>query len=632
MIITQLYLYYNNKFTTAIKLQPGAFNASEFRQLQVLHLANIHVEILPFGLFNGLDDLTELLIDNSTILKYEPKVFDDVRKSLKILHIQQTVSPSEPPNLNTLLANTTFDCIDTLTMRTNLAGQLNQKTFIGLSTLFSLDLAHCHIQTLGANTFHPLSKKLMHLNLAGNHLRTIPADLFDPFVGRPLRINLDDNPWHCNCALRELQIALERIVQIFGTLNCATPVPCLTDQPVQSAELCSPDGETDTECAVPTAEPTSTPSTELDTTSTVQPDVHTRIFRTCVDEFSEECEEIEFRGQTNIESVLLEDDGWLRIQLFDRMMTPANRMVIIWFETILTTLNDTASTGNESEITFYQNSDEVLCRSSNNLLYRVGPLLADTAYTICLVDRFMTTVSPFDCLPYYNQTEQEYQADVWIAEAEKPLVIGLVVLGAAVSFIIGVLLSFMLLRRYPMWMHCCSGCLRGGSSKSSAAAPGGGDCSRSGRGSGDTMVMSPEWQKGLNNRYYGNIVVFLYVIICVVSAIFYSTAPRYSDVSTICDRRSLQKTGTGGVFDTNYLPDAPPLAKSASAPPRRTETTENEYYLDFLPPMMPPPLPPPNHPPMLYGMRRASADAVKASIEENYYSQVGVKSRQRALQ
>lgn len=186
-------------------------------------------------------------------------------------------------------------------------------------------------------------------------------------------------------------------------------------------------------------------------TTAVDPPRRRQMTRNCADESLEQCEEIPFRGATKIGQLALVEGGLLHIDMAADVL-PGD-VVVIWFETVRT-----ADASNE----YFESSSEVSCRSSVAPRFRVGPLEPDTAYTVCVVSKAETTVSPLDCLPYYNQTTERSEAgggwsdagddDVWILEEDKAKVIGLVVCGAVVSLLFGAAMSFVLVRKHPAWL------------------------------------------------------------------------------------------------------------------------------------------------------------------------------------
>lgn len=83
--------------------------------------------------------------------------------------------------------------------------------FVSLSSLTWLSLAGCSLSTISPNAFASPSP-LRHLDLSDNQLSSLPA--FVNFQRIP-SLFLERNPWHCDCALRELKLNSQAI--------CSTP-------------------------------------------------------------------------------------------------------------------------------------------------------------------------------------------------------------------------------------------------------------------------------------------------------------------------------------------------------------------------------------------------------------------------
>lgn len=160
----------------------------------------------------------------------------------------------------------------------------------------------------------------------------------------------------------------------------------------------------------------------------------------CANESNEQhCEDIPYKGETKIRNLVLEAGGAMIIDVVD-VVLPGD-VVVIWFETIRST---------DDNSVYYESSNDVSCRSSAAVRFRVGPLLPNIAYTVCVVSKAETTVSPLDCMPYYNQTSApDATSDVWILEEDKAKWIGFVICGAVASLLFGLGMSFVLIRRYP---------------------------------------------------------------------------------------------------------------------------------------------------------------------------------------
>ncbi|KAG0424992.1 hypothetical protein HPB47_027812, partial [Ixodes persulcatus] len=105
--------------------------------------------------------------------------------------------------------------------------RLGGHSFKGLRTLVSLELSQCQLAWLEGDTFADL-ETLELLKLDGNRLRTLPPEgLQLP----PLNsLDLSDNPWRCDCNLRELRRWMQQH-------NVPLSVPPKCDAPVRLAQL-----------------------------------------------------------------------------------------------------------------------------------------------------------------------------------------------------------------------------------------------------------------------------------------------------------------------------------------------------------------------------------------------------------
>lgn len=543
-----------------------------------LRLTNIRTDQLRSRTFRGLPHLFELHLDNVTVAAYATDAFVDISSTLHVLSLHESTPRFLSRSINHLLdASGPFIALDTLTVRDTLTGTVNASTFARLAVVQRIDLAACRIEYLPADTFDVVLSRLTYLNLADNRLTRLSEGLLRRFHAGPaeLLIDLGGNPWHCDCGLAALQAELRSgTLRIDGQPLCATPVgACLSGRPVQTAVFCAGDGTTDIAACAASGDDNGSPTLATTTTIAGPPHGQRQVMRNCVDESYEQCEEIPFRDQTKIRNLSLAAGGELHIDVSDDVL-PGD-VVVIWFETIRTTDDN-----NE----YYESSNTVSCRSSEAARFRVGPLLPDTAYTVCVVSKAETTVSPLDCMPYYNQTVAPAadDEDVWILEEDKVKVIGYVVCGAVTSLLFGVAMSFVLVRKHPAWLKARTGAEQQRGS-SGAGGGGGGGCD--------------------NGSHSGAM----------------SDKPtRYSDVSLISDERGSHTQHGMGDQQPAKLPVGGRCV-NASAPD--AGEMENKYYLDYLPHKEPPPLPPPNNAvPVLYGMARSLADS--GHMVENYYSQV----------
>ncbi|KAM7290279.1 leucine-rich repeat-containing protein 24 [Ixodes scapularis] len=173
----------------------------QFQQARLLHLQRIYLSRcgivqMADDAFGGLSNLVELDLSHN-FLTAAPKL------AAYCGHLRRLQLSSNPIQ------------------------RLGGHSFKGLRTLVSLELSHCQLAWLEGDTFADL-ETLELLKLDGNRLRTLPPEgLQLP----PLNsLDLSDNPWRCDCNLRELR----RWMQLH---NVPLSVPPKCDAPVRLAQL-----------------------------------------------------------------------------------------------------------------------------------------------------------------------------------------------------------------------------------------------------------------------------------------------------------------------------------------------------------------------------------------------------------
>lgn len=435
-------------YPTELVLTEHAFAGSSFEYIKHLTFINVHIVEIGVSTFSNLYYVEHLILKHSLVQSFIYGSLNIIAYTLKCFEYAQLNYQSR--NIQDITGHTSLFKLTDIVIRANLSNTLNATTFIGLTRVYSLILADCQIEYIGPNTFDPIFHTIGIIDLTHNKLKRLSSELFQPFIGNFSRglFWLDGNPWHCDCDLISFGGIVKDTQQMFsGDLLCSTPNR-FTHSMVASTDYCVDE--------------------DADRIENQKPSNRDMISMECTDYNTNNCEVVEMREQSKIKEVTTHSNGDLVIELD---VVGAHNFVIIWFQTVL------YSDG--PDLFHYQASDTIDCLGSDSSTFLISNLTANHAYTICLVNKDETTISPFDCMPYYVRSDEvpDSDANIWILEEDKALVIGLLVGATILSVIFGLVLSFLLIRSNPTWLRGSKRVVRVSNTRS------------------DVMVMPPEWRK-----------------------------------------------------------------------------------------------------------------------------------------
>lgn len=183
---------------------------------QVLDLSGNNLQILPQEAFarTGLVNLQRVYLRSCNIGQIHDHAFKNLTNliELDLSHNLLTQIPSHSFQDSPFLRD--------LTLANNPILKLHSDALSKLGSVVKLDLSGCNIRDIAPDVFRNLHS-LESLKLNGNNLRDLPLSSLER--AEKLRvIDLSDNPWTCDCRLRDLKMWLSKH-KLFSTPSCASP-------------------------------------------------------------------------------------------------------------------------------------------------------------------------------------------------------------------------------------------------------------------------------------------------------------------------------------------------------------------------------------------------------------------------
>ena len=168
-------------------------------ETQVLDASDNEIGALPNRVFVKvrLTNLQRLYLRNCRIARIDPEALEGLTNlvELDLSHNALAGVPSDS------LARTPY--LRDLSLAHNPLAKVGAHAFKEMPNLIKLDLSHAQLSELAAKGFQGL-EALGSLKLQHNRIATLHPGTFEP-LGRLTSIELHDNPWVCDCHLREMK-------------------------------------------------------------------------------------------------------------------------------------------------------------------------------------------------------------------------------------------------------------------------------------------------------------------------------------------------------------------------------------------------------------------------------------------
>jgi kekkon-1 len=183
---------------------------------QVLDLSGNNLQILPQEAFarTGLLNLQRIYLRNCNIGQIHDRAFKGLT-NLVDLDLSHNLLTQIPSNC---FKDTPF--LRDLTLSQNPILKVHSDVLNNLQSVVKLDLSRCDIRDIASEAFRNM-RLMESLKLNQNKLRDLPLSSLEK-VEKLRAIDLSDNPWICDCRLRDLKLWLAKR-NLLSTPSCFAP-------------------------------------------------------------------------------------------------------------------------------------------------------------------------------------------------------------------------------------------------------------------------------------------------------------------------------------------------------------------------------------------------------------------------
>lgn len=374
------------------EISPFAFDTNAFRNTTTLVLSNLKIHVFNNDTFSGLNSLTSLKIYSISTYTFTHGVLSGVASTLESF-LLFGIYTNMAISIDEFTGGIQMPSLAWVRIMQNLSHTVTNKTFTGTVNVETIDLSGCSIVQLGRGTFDPVKNSLIRLKLERNYLKTLPNGFFKCLLPNyNLLINLAQNPWHCDCELYQFQWYLEKNTVSFVEQPLCESPSNLANSEVISVVLC----DDDENYAV------NRPPNEY--LNLDDPNLGMQNQECCSAPKLNVCEILRTKFDYISNEISLYTEN-----IQNKIYASNSDLFVIWFD---------------------QNASRKICKYIDTKLECISglldrDLLPNTVYTICIFHKFLITLTPYHCMPYFQKPNQ---SRVWLYESDSTTLILVVTL------------------------------------------------------------------------------------------------------------------------------------------------------------------------------------------------------------